>query len=219
MRWLAENGQTTTAWISGCTYRDGSSGSCELKKSAVSNLLFRFSIGKTSHQGSISWNPQIEENNAFGQRITNINAPVKPIPSEILIRYGFFGGKLICSPASVLSKTSSEYSLLGSLIVGTICLFMASRWLMWHSKISQILKYGEPVTATVIEKTINDDDGPKYFVKVGFRDSKRKSHLYTERCTPEQWRHLDIGQPITVLNLASNERSCAIYRHLPIKCG
>src|ERR1700689_5055451 len=56
INWLAENGRTTMATVTGCRFIDGSSGSCVLKPYEIENILFDFTAGGKLRHGSILYN-------------------------------------------------------------------------------------------------------------------------------------------------------------------
>ena len=202
MFWLSQEGRTAVATVTGCTFMDGSSGPCTAHPAQVDRIKYTFTADGVAHNG-----------------ITSADT-VRPPLGTLLVRYGDLDGQdLIYAPASSLSPKSAGLAMLGAFTIGFICAFLTTRWFVWQTRLRRLVRFGSPVVGTVKEKTITDDDGARYYVMVGYLDSAGRPRQLKERCSPDQWRKLDIGQPITVITLGQSIIVSAIYSHLPLRCG
>jgi hypothetical protein len=213
MLWLAEQGRTTTATVTSCTFLDDSTGACSLHPAQIRSVNYLFDLNGMPHSGSITYNAASSATNTDTDQASTMPHDVE------LIRYGILNGRFIYSPASSLSVKSAGFAMIGAVLVGAACALIGARSLLGHRFVRRLARYGTPVIGTIKEKTITDDDGPRYYVIVGFLGVSGEGRQFKERCTPYQWRRLEIGQPITVLTIKTNKTWSAIYAHMPLRCA
>ncbi len=114
----------------------------------------------------------------------------------------------------------------GALAAAAVLAIVLVAWAAWARGRSLmraflLLRHGDALIATVRDKEIVPGEISRYFVTCGFIALSGQIVSVRERCTPEQWRALHLGDAVTVIHLPSRSgsRAAALYRHLILSCA
>jgi hypothetical protein len=226
---LAEYGRTTMANVTGCEYAGGGSGSCT---PAPAQPIVRFDYQSDEYalvRGSapvslLASNDSARSQSPFPdsqpmESMPGSRQPEVSVPTKLIVRFGTWGGKMISCPAQSVSAESSGLSVAVALFIAGIATYLVVLFLRWMKRTIKMLQFGEAVIGTVTSKEIKESDLPRYYVTYGFLDADGAPHQSVERCTPDQWRRLEIGQPITVIYPPAQPSRCELYAHMPLHCA
>ena len=88
----------------------------------------------------------------------------------------------------------------GGLIV-TVSLGLIRRLLGWTARRVRLLGHGVATVGTITHKHSQAEDAAHYFVRYGYGDAQTLPAPYEheEQVTADQWKRLEVGQPVTVL--------------------
>jgi len=227
--WLAEDGDLVQATVTGCEYASGGVGVCNGETGQrVERIEYRY--GESGRfQGSapvlaLGVIPVREPEPQFPYAASVDTTPAdrfqpQVIPDTVIVRYAMWNGKMISYPERSVSADSAALSAATCILIAGVATYILVMFLRWAGKTARILRFGLAVIGTVTSKEIHESDLPKYFVTYGFLDCEGAPHHCIERCTPDQWRRLEIGQPVTVLYPPAQPSRCELYSHLPLRCA
>jgi hypothetical protein len=141
-----------------------------------------------------------------------------PPSSSIAVRYAWLNGHLVFTPLQSMSLLSCWLSICFAALIGLVATLLFKRWLSWLVGVYRLLKLGYVSIGTVCDKEIVESDIPRYYVTCGYLDADGFGQRHRERCSPEQWRRLQIGEPVSLVCLPADPIQARIYRHLPLRC-
>ena len=227
--WLAHSGSYGVAWVTDCRYADGSVGACVLdSRRSVIRLDYRVEghdaltgstlLSALGSQAAVPSNTGLSDD-AEVLPATELRPHSVSIPTEFAVKYGSWNGNLVCAPANAVSEPSSLLSIIVAILLGAVSTALFVRFGRWLKRLIDVLRYGDAVVGTLTHKEIKESDLPTYFITYGFLDADGAPRQRLERCTPEQWRRLEIGEPVTVLYPPGQPSRCELYRHLPLRCA
>jgi hypothetical protein len=226
--WLSRNGFLAIADVTDCWYAGGREGSCT---TGPVDRIVRIDYRIEGHQPLVGSAP-LSALDSFGP-IQSLPAPPNAsalastdatsagmrVPDRIPVLYGYWNGGVISCPAESVTDRGAVLSIAAAMLICGLAILMFARFLRWMRRTIRSLEYGEAVIGTVTFKDIRDADQSRYFVTYGFLDSDGVAHECCERCTPDQWRSIDIGQPITVIYPPGRPSQARLYRHMPLRCA
>ena len=149
-------------------------------------------------------------------------APTRPLPPQIFhvgdplpLRCAVWPGHpiLMLWPADAGLKIVF-LALSGSLIVIVSVLLMRRIGGWWQRRL-HLLRQGIATVGTVTHKHAQAEDSPRYYVRYGYAwpapPAAPEHHEHEEQVTAEQWRRLEVGQPVTVLYDPAQPETAGLY--------
>lgn len=128
-------------------------------------------------------------------------APLFHVGDTLLLRQAHWFGQtlLVPWPASPGGRIAF-LAFCGGLIFGVSLLLMRRLWL-WTARRMHLLRFGIATVGTITHKHSQAEEGAHYFVRYGYGDAQTPPAPFEheEQVTAEQWKRLEIGQPVTVL--------------------
>lgn len=129
-----------------------------------------------------------------------------------LRRARWFGQTLLLPwPASPGGKIAF-LAFCGGLIVA-VSLSLIRRLLGWTTRRMHLLGHGIATVGTITHKHSQAEDAAHYFVRYGYGDTQTPPAPYEheEQVTADQWKALEVGQPVTVLYDPAQPSSAGLY--------
>jgi hypothetical protein len=81
--------------------------------------------------------------------------------------------------------------------VGVRLLLILTRW---RSARTRLLRDGQAVVGTIIDKPTDFNDTPRYYLRYGYATTDAlEPREHEEQVNHEQWKRFEVGQPVTVL--------------------
>lgn len=152
-------------------------------------------------------------------------APVGPLPARTLPTLQFHvGDALALRRAQWLGRTVllpwpsnpggkiAFLAFCGGLIAAVSLFLMRKLW-GWTAGRVRLLKYGLATVGTITHKRAQAEDGALYYVRYGYGDAQSppSSFEHEEQVTSDQWKRLEVGQPVTVLYDPARPQVSGLY--------
>lgn len=99
--------------------------------------------------------------------------------------------------------------LCGGLVIGISALLLR-RILHWRQHRLRLLQQGIATTGTIVHKDARAEDAPRYFIRYGYA-AGTELHEREEQVSIEQWKSLEVGQPVTVLYDPERREDASLY--------
>jgi hypothetical protein len=133
-----------------------------------------------------------------GQKTVLPNIPVFHIGDRLPLRGAEWLGRPLVYPWQAAPTGKVVFLLLcGGLVIG-ISVLLLRRIVRWRGHRLRLLRYGVATTGTIVHKEARAEDAPRYYLRYGYAvETEPREH--EEQVSIEQWKRLDIGQPVTVL--------------------
>ncbi len=134
-----------------------------------------------------------------------------------LRRARWFGQTLLLPWPSNPSGKIAFLAFCGGLIAA-VSLSLIRRLLQWTTRRVRLLGHGIATVGTITHKHSQAEDAAHYFVRYGYGDAQTPPAPYEheEQVTADQWKRLEVGQPVTVLYDPARPAVAGLYTLL---CG
>ena len=101
-------------------------------------------------------------------------------------------------------------SLSGGLVV-CVSLLLLRRIARWRRHRLHLLREGVATVGTIVHKHANTDDSLRYFVRYGY-SAGGEACEHEEQVSADQWKALEVGQPVTVLYDPAEPTEAGLYQ-------
>lgn len=137
-------------------------------------------------------------------------SPIKP-GMKIKFIYGVvFGQALVYPHTQPLTSKILLMNLMGIVLIAVSIVFMRKIGL-WHSKRESLLKYGNAVAGSIVQRRFDNVEGKYYLKYKYFTEPNTPAFELEEQCTDEQWRQFKDDEPVTVLYDPKNHKLAGLY--------
>lgn len=96
----------------------------------------------------------------------------------------------------------------GAIIVISVLLWRKLGY--WRRQRLRLLRHGIATAGTILHKEARAEDAPRYFIRYGYA-SGDGPHEREEQVSQEQWKTLEVGQPVTVLYDPDHAEEAGLY--------
>jgi hypothetical protein len=146
-----------------------------------------------------------------GSRTTNLsNAPVFHVDDRLPLRGTEWLGRPLVYPWQAAPTGKIVFLLLcGGLVIG-ISVLLLRQLARWRGHRLGLLRYGIATTGTVVHKEARAEDSPRYYLRYGYAVGT-EPHEHEEQVSVEQWKRIDIGEPVTVLYHPERPGDAGLY--------
>lgn len=145
----------------------------------------------------------------------------QPVPQTFQIgdilplRYAAWRGKPIIMLWPPHASAKIGFLLACGSMVAVVSVLLMRRLLFWRWHRLHLLRLGEATVGTIIHKHAQAEDAPRYYVRYGYASAGEHTGPVMceneEQVTAEQWRRLEVGQPVTVLYDPARPGTAGLY--------
>ncbi len=218
---LATSGKTAVATVTGCSTPDGAMGACAVDpQRPVTEMYFKFATGPLPSDivTGVTSIP-LPQTDLSSPSLLQTSPSQAHAAGRFFVRYVYWGHHLLYARASGLTERNSYISIAFALALIAVAVFLYAKWLRWVIRNIRLVRHGDAVVATIVDKEIHESDIPRFYIEYGYSDRDGHDQRRRERCTPDQWRSLAIGESVTALVLRTQPAKASLYRLLPIRCA
>lgn len=129
------------------------------------------------------------------------DAPVFHVGDALMLRRAQWLGQTLLVPWPARPGGGIVFLAFCGALIMTVSISLISRLWSWAVRRAFLLAHGVATVGTITHKHSQSEEAARCFVSYGYGDAQMPPHAFEheEQVTPDQWKQLEIGQPVTVL--------------------